>query len=59
MNTSEFLQAMKAKAEQKAKQMAELELSVWDSKHESELINNFGFSKASLANRKLELSKSI
>lgn len=48
---------MKAKAEQKAKQMNQLELSIWDANHESELINHFGFTEKTLAERKKQLSK--
>lgn len=57
MDINQFLQQMKAKAEHKAKQMAALELSVWNSDHESQLKQNFGFTDKTLAIRKKELQK--
>lgn len=53
--TANFLNEMKAKCEAKAKQMAALELSVWDEKHESELKKHFGFTDKKLAIRKKNL----
>lgn len=57
MNTQTFLEQMKAKSEAKGKQMAALELSVWNDKHESELKQHFGFNDKKLAQRKRELKK--
>lgn len=57
MTTSLFLQQMKNKAEAKAKQMAALELSVWDENHERELKQYFGFTDAKLTQRKKQLKK--
>lgn len=57
MTTSLFLQQMKNKAEAKAKQMAALELSVWDNNHENELKQHFGFTDAKLIQRKKQLKK--
>jgi hypothetical protein len=57
MTTQTFLQQMKTKCKAKAKQMASLELSVWNYKHESELKSNFGFTNKQLTNRRKELNK--
>lgn len=57
MNT--FLQQMKTKAERKAKEMASLELSIWDEKHENELKSHFGFNDKKLNDRKAELKKQL
>ena len=53
--TTDLLIKIKAKCEAKAKQMAAIELSVWDEKHETELKDHFGFTDKKLAERKNEL----
>ena len=52
---AEFLASAKVKAAKKAKEMAYLELSVWNDKHEFELENQFGYSKDDIRNRKNNL----
>lgn len=51
-----FLEQMKINAQDKAKQMAKLELSVWDDKHEADLKADFGFDDQTVADRKKELT---
>lgn len=51
----DFLSQMKTRCESKAREMAALELSVWDEKHERELTKHFGFTDASLKERKRQL----
>jgi hypothetical protein len=53
----QFLAKQKQIAENKAVEMAKLELSVWNQNHESELKVNFGFTDKALAQRKKQLSK--
>lgn len=55
MNTNDFLQTIKKKCEAKNKEMAALELSVWDTNHEKELKEIFGFNDAKLKARKKDL----
>lgn len=57
MSVKTFLEQMKSKCESKAVDMARLELTVWDTSHETELKNNFGFTDTKLAARKKELIK--
>ena len=52
----EFLAKAKANAQNKAIEMAKIELSVWDKNHESELIQNHGFTQSSLMSRKKQLN---
>jgi hypothetical protein len=59
MNTENFLLKMKIKAEAKAREMAALELSIWDRNHEKELKTNFGFTDKQLIERKQELQKTL
>lgn len=54
---ADFLQQTKANGEAKSKQMAGIELSVWDNQHEHELKEHFGFNDKSLQKRKTELQK--
>lgn len=54
-----FLEAMKAKCEKKAAEMARLELSVWNDTHEKELKKNFGFTVNTLKKRKQSLQQII
>jgi hypothetical protein len=56
MNVNDFLNSMKVKCEAKAKEMATLELSVWDSTHEKELKTHFGFTDKKLSQRKSKLN---
>ena len=56
---NDFLNQVKKNAEAKAKQLAALELSAWNDKHEAELIKYFGFNKQTVKQRKLELQKKI
>jgi hypothetical protein len=53
----QFLAKQKQIAENKAIEMAKLELSVWNQNHESELKSSFGFTDKTLAQRKKQLSK--
>jgi len=53
----QFLAKQKQIAENKAIEMAKLELSVWNQNHELELKSNFGFTDKTLAQRKKQLSK--
>lgn len=46
---------MKAKCQDKARELAALELSVWDANHEQQLIRHFGYTPKSVATRKREL----
>ncbi len=55
MNTANFLEQMRINAEKKAIQMAAIELANWSAQHESELIQNFGFTAATVADRKANL----
>jgi hypothetical protein len=55
MTTANFLEQMRIKAESKAIQMAALELANWNNRHEAELIQNFGFMPATVADRKANL----
>ena len=64
MNMQSFLDQMKAKAEAKAKEMAKLELSFWNSlteaeykTREAEMIEHFGFTAKKLKARKIQLQK--
>jgi hypothetical protein len=59
MNIESFLQQVKQKCEAKAKQMAAVELSVWNDGHESELKQHHGFTNATLKQRQQELIKKI
>ncbi len=52
----EFLAKAQENAKSKAVDMAKLELSVWDKKHETELSENFGFNQAKLNARKKQLT---
>ena len=56
---TEFMQQVKINAIKKAKQMASLELSIWNSTHEKELKNNFGFNDNKLRERKTELLRTV
>lgn len=55
MNIDTFLQQMKIKAEAKAAEMKQLEASIWDAKHESELKAHFGFSDKQILERKKQI----
>lgn len=48
----EFLERMRIKAELKAKDMSRLELSIWDEKHERDLITDFGFTEEGVMKRR-------
>jgi hypothetical protein len=54
--TNTFLESIKKRCESKAKEMAALELSVWDSTHDKELKTHFGFTDKSLSDRKSKLN---
>jgi hypothetical protein len=56
---TEFLNQMAIKAKTKAIEMAGLELSIWNEKHETGLKENFGFTDSSLRKRKQELQNLI
>lgn len=55
-NVQEFLAKAKENAQNKAIEMAKIELSVWDKNHETELIQNHGFTQSSLISRKKHLN---
>jgi hypothetical protein len=56
MSVQEFLKQAKANAITKGKEMAKLELTIWNEKHETELKKFHGFTDATLSQRKLQLS---
>lgn len=56
-SVTDFMEQMRIKCEAKAKYFAELELSVWNEKHESDLKKDFGYTDKSLAKRKKQLQK--
>ncbi len=55
MTIQKFLAQQKAVCEQKAIQIARLELSIWDSNHEQQLKSYFKFSGKAIQKRKAEL----
>lgn len=55
LTVQELLNIAKENAKRKARQMAALELSVWDKKHEQDLKRYYGFTGKKLADRKREL----
>ena len=60
MTTVSFLNQMKTKCKAKAKQMAALELTIYDNEnHKNELKQHFGFTDKKLAKRKTELQLAI
>lgn len=59
MSVQDFLQQVKLNAEKKAKEMAALELSVWNEEHEKGLVENFGFTAKQAKERKTELQAKI
>lgn len=56
---TDFLEQIKLKCQQKAKQMNQLELSVWDEKHEAELNTHFCFTDKKLKERKKQLENDL
>jgi hypothetical protein len=53
----DFWVRMKLKCEAKAKGMAKMEFSVWDSNHEDQLKKHFGYNDKRLLERKEELAR--
>ena len=56
MSVKDFLAQAKANAITKGKEMAKIELSVWDSNHEAQLKQFHGFTDTTLAKRKSKLT---
>lgn len=54
---NDFLEKMKAKCISKSKEMAGLELSIWDNKHEKALGEDFGFNSKEIEKRKIALTQ--
>jgi hypothetical protein len=57
--TKSFLDKMTERAVTKQKQMAAIELSIWDNQKELELVSVFGYTKQQVIERKKELTKIV
>ena len=54
-----ILQQIKVKCEAKAKEMAALELSIWNPEHERDLKKDFGYTDSKIKSRKCNLINSL